>query len=138
MTMLYYHGYLSIKDEAYLTIPNYEVLYAWLDLVGMDRLADRLVSGVGGRPVLVDLLLSGEYPEFIEHVEHALEAQGQEITAETHEFFYQRLLSLMLSLFLDSSKYDVAREGATSRGRPVIVVKPRLGAADDGTTEGSG
>ncbi|KAJ1675076.1 hypothetical protein EV182_001984 [Spiromyces aspiralis] len=120
MTTLYYRGCLSVKDEAYLTIPNYEVLCAWLDLVGMDRLADRLVSGVGGRPVLVDRLLSGEYPEFIEHVEHALEAQGQEITAETHETFYRGLLSLMLSLFLDSAKYDVIRE-------------PRLRAADDGS-----
>ncbi|KAJ1674878.1 hypothetical protein EV182_002383 [Spiromyces aspiralis] len=138
MTLLYYHGYLSIKDKAYLMIPNYEVLCAWLDLIGMDRLADRLISGVGGRPVLVDRLLSGEYPEFIEHVEHALEAQGQGITAGMPETFYQGLLSMMLSLFLDSSKYDVVCEVATNQGRPAIVVKPRLGAADDGTTEGSG
>ncbi|KAJ1677618.1 hypothetical protein EV182_005797, partial [Spiromyces aspiralis] len=75
------------------------------------------------------------YPEFIEHVEHALEAQGQRITTRMSETFYQGLLSLMLSLFLDSSKYDVVCEVATNQERSAIVVKPRLGAADDDTTE---
>ncbi|KAJ1680279.1 hypothetical protein EV182_000297, partial [Spiromyces aspiralis] len=67
MTLLYYHGYLSIKDKAYLTIPNYEVLYAWLELIEIDRLTDRLISDMDGQTVLIDLLLSGEYPEFIKH-----------------------------------------------------------------------
>ncbi|KAJ1679592.1 hypothetical protein EV182_001733 [Spiromyces aspiralis] len=133
MTLLYYHGYLSIKDKAYLTIPNYEVLYAWLGLIGMDLLADRLISDTDGQQVLVDLLLSGEYLEFIKHVEYALEAQGQGITAETHETFYRMLLSLMLSLFLDSSKYDVACEVPTNQGEAAIVVKPRRGVANDGS-----
>ncbi|KAJ1674468.1 hypothetical protein EV182_003212 [Spiromyces aspiralis] len=138
MTMLYHRGCLSVKDGAYLMIPNYEVLCAWLDSIGLDRLADRLVSGVSGRPVLVDHLLSGEYPEFIEHVERVLEAQGREITAWMPKYFYQGLLSMMLSLFLDSSKYDIAHKVSIDIGRPTVVVKPRLGATDDGTTEGSG
>ncbi|KAJ1680287.1 hypothetical protein EV182_000305 [Spiromyces aspiralis] len=133
MTLLYYHGYLSIKDKAYLTIPNYEVLYAWLELIEIDRLADRLISGMDGQTVLIDLLLSGEYPEFIKHVKRVLEAQGQGIAAETHETFYRMLLSLTLSLFLDSSKYDIAREVSINQGRPAIVVKPRRGVADNGS-----
>ncbi|KAJ1678229.1 hypothetical protein EV182_004505 [Spiromyces aspiralis] len=131
MTMFYYHGYLSVKDKAYLTIPNHEVLCAWLDLIRMDSSANRLVGGVGGRTGLVDLLLSGEHPKFIKYVEHALEAQGQGITAETHETFYRRLLSMTLSLFLDSSKYDIACEVATNQGKADIVVKPRRGAGAD-------
>ncbi|KAJ1678252.1 hypothetical protein EV182_004450 [Spiromyces aspiralis] len=41
------------------------------------------------------------------------------------------LLSLTLSLFLDSSKYDIAREVSINQGRPAIVVKPRCGVADN-------
>ncbi|KAJ1680304.1 hypothetical protein EV182_000252 [Spiromyces aspiralis] len=133
MTLLYYHGYLSIKDKAYLTIPNYEVLYAWLGLIGMDLLADRLISDTDGQQVLVDLLLSGEYLEFIKHVEYALEAQGQVITIETLEVTFQMFLSQLLSLFLDSSKYDIAREVPTNQGEADIVIKPRRGVADDGS-----
>ncbi|KAJ1676188.1 hypothetical protein EV182_008686, partial [Spiromyces aspiralis] len=85
MTMLYYHGYLSIKDKTYLTIPNYEVLCAWLELIGIGSSANRLISGMDGRPVLVDHLLSGKYLEFIEHIKRALKVQNQGITIGTYE-----------------------------------------------------
>ncbi|KAJ1679080.1 hypothetical protein EV182_002768 [Spiromyces aspiralis] len=136
MTLLYYHGYLSIKDKAYLTIPNYEVLCAWLDLIGMGSSATRLISGMDGRPVLVDHLLSGRYLEFIKHLERILEVQKQGFTIGTYEVSYQMLMSLMLSVFLDSAKYDVAREVVTNQGRADIVVMPRRGAADDGSGRG--
>ncbi|KAJ1675900.1 hypothetical protein EV182_000346 [Spiromyces aspiralis] len=136
MTLLYYRGYLSIKDKAYLTIPNHEVLYAWLELIGMDSLADRLVSGMDGRPVLVDHLLSGKYPRFIEHVKRALKVQNQGITIGTYEVTFQMFLSLLLSFFLDSAKYDITREISTNLGKSDIVVKPRLEAADDGSGRG--
>ncbi|KAJ1680292.1 hypothetical protein EV182_000278 [Spiromyces aspiralis] len=99
----------------------------------MDLLADRLISDTDGQQVLVDLLLSGEYLEFIKHVKRVLEAQGQGIAAETHETFYRMLLSLTLLLFLDSSKYVIAREVFINQGRPAIVVKPRRGIADNGS-----
>ncbi|KAJ1674582.1 hypothetical protein EV182_002981 [Spiromyces aspiralis] len=107
-----------------------------LDIMKYDSSANRLVSGVGGRQVLIDLLLSGEYPKFIKHVEHALEAQNQMVTAETHGTFYRMFLSMMLSVFLDSSKYDVTREVATNQGRADIVVKPRFGAANGSSGRG--
>ncbi|KAJ1675936.1 hypothetical protein EV182_000295 [Spiromyces aspiralis] len=133
MTLLYYHGYLSIKDRAYLTIPNYEALCAWLGLIDVDHSVNRLVSGMGGKPVLVDHLLSGEYLKFIEHVERVLEVQNRKRDAiQTYEPSFRILASLMLSLSLDSSKYDVAREITISQGRFDIVVKPRRGVINDG------
>ncbi|KAJ1679806.1 hypothetical protein EV182_001291 [Spiromyces aspiralis] len=133
MTLLYYHGYLSIKDKAYLIIPNYEALCAWLDLIGVSPMANRLVSGMGGKPVLVDHLLSGEYLEFIKHIERVLEVQNRkQDPIQTYEPPFRVLASLMLSLSLDSSKYDVAHEISISQGRFDIVVKPRRGVINDG------
>ncbi|KAJ1678699.1 hypothetical protein EV182_003526 [Spiromyces aspiralis] len=132
MTLLYYRGYLSIKDKAYLTIPNYEALCAWLDLIDVNLSANRLVSGMGGKPVLVDRLHSGEYLEFIEHVERVLQVQNRERNPiQTYEPPFRVLASLMLSLSLDSSKYDVAREISISQGRFDLVVKPRRGIIND-------
>ncbi|KAJ1674551.1 hypothetical protein EV182_003053 [Spiromyces aspiralis] len=136
MTLLYYQGYLSIKGKTYLTIPNYEVLCAWLDLIGMGSSASRLVCGMDGRPVMIDLLLSCEYLEFIKHVALNLEAQNQGFTVETLEVTYQVFLATMLTFYVDSAKYDVSREVVTNQGRADIVVKPRRGAADDGSGRG--
>ncbi|KAJ1677317.1 hypothetical protein EV182_006422, partial [Spiromyces aspiralis] len=133
MTILYYRGYLSIKDKAYLIIPNYEVLYAWLDLIGVDLSANRLVSGVGWRSAPVDRLISGECLKFIEHVERVLEAQDQKRNPiQTYEPPFWMLASLILLLFLDSSRHDVTREISTSQGRFDLVVKPRRGVINDG------
>ncbi|KAJ1676356.1 hypothetical protein EV182_008358, partial [Spiromyces aspiralis] len=97
----------------------------------MDSSADRLISGVDGQQVLVDLLLSGEYPKFIKHVEHTLAAQNQGVNAEMDGVAFLMSLALMLSLFLESSKYDVPRKVTTNKEKAVIVVKPRCGAAAD-------
>ncbi|KAJ1677195.1 hypothetical protein EV182_006676, partial [Spiromyces aspiralis] len=109
-----------------------------LDIMKDDSPVYRFVNSTDGGPVMIDYLLSGEYSTFTMITECTFKAHdGWSITAETHRSVYRMALWKILSMFLDSSKYDVAREVATNQGKADIVIKPSHGAAGDGSGRGS-